>query len=361
MAWRGHCGWMCRWVAGPAMCALMLGGGLAGLVGQELKPVEDAGVPTLHAYTDLVQIPALVLDYDRDPVAAIAPGRFYVSLDGGPRFRVTHARLEGDDAISLAIVMDLSEPFPNLEEKMDSAVAGLAPGFLHSIDRVSIYAMDCQLERTAHAAPVDDQTMRRATALALEGWRAHGRMRWTRSCTKPSNLWDSLALVTQDLAKQTGRRAILVVTDGADRGSKAQWNALRLYAQASGVAIFGLTGLGSGRLSSSYAGTEYEFQSVCELSGGEVLTTDAKGLAKELQRFTTLLRDRYIVEFPHATDTKGGYHDMRITIKDSTADIYTAGATIPVDDAAALRDPTRIQSDPANAPQLGKRKVIAPD
>jgi hypothetical protein len=329
-------------------------------MGQEPNPFEDANVPTLHAYTNLVQIPVLALDPSGEPLARIAPERFYVSLDGGPRFRVTHARLEGDDPISLAIVMDLSEPFPKLEEKMDTAVAGLTPNFLKDGDRVSVYAMDCNLVETANEVPADGETLRKTTALALQEWRARGRTRWTKGCTHPTNLWDSLELVTQSMSRQPGRRAILVVSDGVDRGSKVRFGTLRL-AQAGGVAIFGLTGFEAGYLSSIYRGTKSEFRSICELSGGVVLTADAKGLAKELQQFTTLLRDRYIVEFPHATDTKGGYHDMQITIDKIDATIYAAGATIPVDDPAALNDPTRIHSDPANAPQLGKRKVAGPN
>lgn len=338
----------------------MLGG--VALAGQEQQRAADDSVPTLHAYTDLVQIPVLALGYDREPVASIAPARFHVSLDGGPRFRVTHARLEGDDPISLAILLDVSEPFPTLEQKMDTALAALAPGFLHSSDRVSIYVMNCDLERTAEGMEANPVTLQRAAALALQAWREHGRMRWSKSCATPTNLWDSLGIVTQRLQKQTGRRAILVVTDGVDRGSNVSWNAVRRSAQAGGVAIFGLTGTAHrvGGFSVSDGRAEDVFRSMCELSGGVVLSADPNELTKQLEWFTTLLRDRYIVEFPHAIDTKGGYHAMQITIDKSDAQILAAGVSIPVDDAAGLKDPTRIQSDPGNAPQLGKRKVMAP-
>jgi hypothetical protein len=348
-----------EWLA-VGVCALMLGG--VTLAAQEQKQVVDDSVPTLHAYTNLVQIPVLALGYDSEPVASIAPERFYVSLDGGLRFRVTHARLEGDDPISLAILLDVSEPFPRLEQKMDSALAGLAPEFLHSTDRVSIYAMNCDLERTAEGMVANPVALQRATASVLQAWRERGRVRWSKSCTKPSNLWDSLEIVAQRMKEQTGRRAILVVTDGVDRGSKVSWNTLRLYAQTNGVAIFGLTGAAYrvGGFSMSDGRADDVFRSMCELTGGLMLSADPNELTKQLEWFTTLLRSRYIVEFPHAIDTKGGYHDMQITIEKSDAQILAAGASMPVDNPAGLKDPTRIQSDPANAPQLGKRKVIVP-
>jgi hypothetical protein len=336
--------------------------GLGAVVAQELAAPDEA-IPTLHVYTNLVQIPALVLGLDGEPARGIAANRFYVSLDGGPRFRATHVRLQGDDAISLAVVMDLSQPFPTLEKNLEDAMAGLAPVYLHANDRVSIYSMDCGLGRAGLAVPASAETLRKATGVALGDWRAHGRQRWTKSCTKPANLWDSLGMVTKQLATQTGRRAILVMTDGVDRGSKATWNELRLYAQASGVAIFGLTqaAYGVGSFSMSHGAGENEFRSMCELTGGDVLTVRPSELSEQLMQFTTLLRERYIVEFPHAVDTKGGYHDMEITINRSDAAVYAAGDSIPVDDPKVLNDPTTIHVDPMDAPQLGKRKVVAPN
>jgi len=52
---------------------------------------ENASSSTLHVYTNLVQIPTLVLGNDRKPMARIDEQRFFVSLDGGRRLRATHA------------------------------------------------------------------------------------------------------------------------------------------------------------------------------------------------------------------------------------------------------------------------------
>jgi hypothetical protein len=84
---------------------------------------ESAGAPTLHVYANLVQIPTLVLGSDHKPMARIDEQRFFVSLDGGRKFRVTHARLEGDDPISLAILMDLSQSDQSVVGWADQAIA----------------------------------------------------------------------------------------------------------------------------------------------------------------------------------------------------------------------------------------------
>jgi hypothetical protein len=87
---------------------------------------ENASSITLHVYTNLVQIPTLVLGDNRKPIARIDERRFFVSIDGGRKLRATHARLEGDDPISLTILMDLSQSNPGIISSADQAIASLA-------------------------------------------------------------------------------------------------------------------------------------------------------------------------------------------------------------------------------------------
>ena len=323
---------------------------------------QDNDVPTLHVYPNLVQVPALVLDDELNPIVSIAEERFFVSVDGGPKFRVTHARLEGDDPISLAIVLDVSQPFPRLMATMDDAIAGLAPLSLHAKDRVSVYLMDCNLGRSAENVPADPARLHRDVDLALEHWKKDGGDRSKSECKQPANLRDSLMVITQALGEQPGRRVMLVVTDGEDRGSKTSWNALRILAQEKGVAIFGMVQLADTDVGHfGQRNPEDMFKSICERSGGTVLTASEKSLGYELKRFVEMVRARYIVEFPHPVDTHGGFHDMRITIANSKAQILAAGIGVPKDDAAILNNPTTVPLDPADAPQLGNRKVTSPN
>ncbi len=91
------------------------------------------------------------------------------------------------------------------------------------------------------------------------------------------------------------------------------------------------------------------------------MTAEAKSLAEQMQRLVGMVRGRYIVEFPHPVDTKGGYHDMNITIEKSDAYVLPTGIGVPADNPAVLKDPTTVPLDPGDAPQLGKRKVISPN
>ena len=80
-------------LGGVALAAELSGVALAAQDGP--KAVVDGGVPTLHVYTNLIQVPTLVLWQSYEPVSKpIAENRFSVSIDSGPWFGATHVRQE---------------------------------------------------------------------------------------------------------------------------------------------------------------------------------------------------------------------------------------------------------------------------
>jgi hypothetical protein len=304
-----------------------------------------------------VQIPTLVLGSDRKPMPRIDEQRFFVSLDGGRKFRVTHARLEGDDPISLAILMDLSHPNQGVVAGADQAIASLAPLSLHAKDEVVIYTLDCQLiHPTVHGA-TDAADLKRQVDVLLQQSQSRDQSDSKRTCQNPSYLWDSLATIVQTLSQRHGRRVILAVTDGIDRGSRNSWNALRFFAQTKSVAIFGLVQPADLRNTQN----EAPFNDVCQLSGGMLLPATAKDLGKQLAWAVTLVRGRYIVEFPRPVTTVGGERSLEITISKLNAFIRAAGAEVPTDDPAILNDPTTIRPDVSRTPELGNRKILTPN
>jgi hypothetical protein len=91
-----------------------------------------------------------------------------------------------------------------------------------------------------------------------------------------------------------------------------------------------------------------------------ILMASPDNLAKQLQWFMTMVRGRYIVEFPHPVTTEPLHLSMEITIADSHAFIRPAGAAVSVDDPKILSDPMTILPDASYAPQVGNRKVMTP-
>lgn len=323
---------------------------------------QNSGTMTLHVYVNTIQVPVLVLGPNLDRVRPIATNRFSVSFDSGPWFPVTHTRLEGDDPISLAILLDVSGHSAGLMAKVSDEIAELAPNWLHPHDRVSIYSLDCKLMQSAEL-PAEAPILKRVVDNALAPWRSRTSAKHPRRCKQTTPLWDALVYATNQLRGLPGRRAILVLTDGNDEGSRNTWNELRLFAQASAVAVFAVRSPAASLFArTSGRPIEDPLNSVCQLSGGMVFTTDERSLAKTLQRFTSTLRERYIVEFPRAHNGTAGVHDMEVRV-DKGADYFIrpTGISVPLADPALAHDPTTVPTDPTHEPEMGNRKILTPN
>jgi hypothetical protein len=344
------------WCGAIALYALGIAAGLNGtlLVGQ------DTGVPTLHVYTNTIQIPVLVLGSNRQKIAPIAAKRFNVSFDGGPPFRASHVRVEGDDPISLAILLDMSGSEAQLLPKLAEATAMLAPLSLRPADHVSVYALDCVITRYTNDAPANQARLKAAVGEALQSWIDRGRGRHEAGCEKAVNLWDALALVTNQLSGLPGRRVVLAMSEGVDRGSTYKWNELRVFAQATAVAIFGMRYVPEDPMHLRLKDQPLEdaFDSVCELSGGVVFTASRNDVDHKMTQFVTMVRGRYIMEFPRPYNATKGQHELVVTIDHSDAFIRSTGISVPVANAELLADPTTVRPDPTLAPEEGKRRIL---
>jgi VWFA-related protein len=331
------------------------------IAGSFAARAQDTDILTLHVYTNTIQIPVLVLGEDQRKIAPIAPDRFKVSFDGGPPFRASHVRLEGDDPISLAILLDMSGSELELSTKLENAIAELAPLSLRAKDHVSIYGLDCEFTQYASDMPADEERLKKSIHEALQAASDRRHVKHGSKCESQVHLWDALAFVTNQLSGLSGRRVILAVSDGQDKGSKHKWNEVRAFAQNSAVAVFGMRYVPWLSDDSPAMGNVMEdpFRSICELSGGRVFSTNRTDVAKRLQGFVAMVRGRYIVEFPRPRNSTKGQHQFVVTIDKSKAFIRSTGISVPLPDAKALADPTTVTPSDGNpAPEEGTRHIL---
>jgi hypothetical protein len=305
---------------------------------------------TLRVYSRLVQLPTLVLSRDRTQLPPIDPQKFNVSLDDGPRFHATHIRREGDDPITLAILLDVSGDQSDLLPAFSRSFSTWISSSLTPQDRISIYAVDCAMLQTSAFAPPSDPNLQKDLDTAIHSTKTHGSKNHS-ACRSTLNLRDAVVVVMQQIASLPGRLVLLVVTDGYDGGSSVTPSALRFAATSNSVTIFGLANPGS-----IYFQHEAQFKNLVESSGGTYLESVPSKLPKALSDFIAMLRGRYILEFPTPANDTPGHHDIRITIDHTKAFITTSGFTLARDNPADDNDPTTIKNDNPNAPILGKHR-----
>ncbi|AEU38184.1 hypothetical protein AciX8_3901 [Granulicella mallensis MP5ACTX8] len=310
---------------------------------------------TLHVYTDLVQVPTLVLGPSMQTLPPVDAQKFRVSLDSGPRFQPTHVRLEGDDPITLAILLDLSDNNASkLPLTSSRPLAAMALGALRPQDHVSIYSLDCNMIRSANNIPADSNKIEDAIDQALQSQVIHrGKSRATCGNTVP--LWNAFSFIIQQLAEKPGRRVILAFTDGYDGRSNISRNDIESLITDGGVTVIGVSNPIFAYSPESFDDWERAFSVLCQRSGGLILRTTDKELPQTLRRFVDLLRGRYILEFPRPSIMTPGMHSIAVTLEGTRAFIRPSSLTVPIPDPAILKDPTTIPSDPSRKPPFGKQ------
>jgi hypothetical protein len=339
-------------------------------------PAQDpaAALPTLHVYTNLEQLPTLVLSHTHERLRNFDPKALRVSLDSGPPFIPTSVHVEADEPLSIALLIDANKLDTDLLPRIDLALAELDHGALQPHDRISVYAIDCSLIESATNIPPAPEALHRAVQAAIEP----ARLRKThpgRECRTSMPLWDSLYSVTESLYAQPGRRVLIAITDGEDLGSQHTWPDLKLLTQITSVAVFGVIPYSPlvpipvrlpqgahGLTNIVFHGLpEAPFNVVCELSGGVELSVPSPHAKLPLARVLEMVRERIIVEYPRGDHEKPGIHSVDVLLPHHRdAYIRPTGLTIPAPDPTRLADPTTIPSDPAHAPVVGKRHILKP-
>lgn len=318
---------------------------------QDQKPVF-----TLKVYANVVQVPTLVLDHDRRPLPPIDFRRFLVSLDQGKRFAPTHVRMEGEDPLELAILLDVSGSQRHLIERFADAMAEMTANSLHAQDHVSIYALNCNLIRSALLMPAEPARLKDAVqrALSAPGLNA---TKSDAACRDHVYLWGAMVAVVKDLSGSPGRPAVLVVSAGADSGSRVTWIDLHSYAAAAGVALFGMNDEYVDPESLWRSDKTDAFHSLCESTGGIVMQANARDLEKRMQQWIAMLRNRYVVEFPRPQQLGTGAHNIEVSIKkEGLAFVTISGVSMSLPDPAVTSDPNYIPSQQGADIPVGTRR-----
>ena len=320
---------------------------------------EQTPVFTLKVYTDLVQVPTLVLNHDRQTLPRIDSQRFQVSLDNGRQFAPTHVRMEGEDPLSLAILIDAGgKERKGLMAGIADAVAVMATKELHSQDRISIYLLSCSLLRTVREVRPFPGLLSSSIEEGLQSPKL-GKSSAGVSCGTKVYLWAAMTSVINDMSGTSGRRAMLVISDGHDDGSAISWPQLHEYAGYQGVALFGL----GDEATPAWYGWQSDhadpFRGLCESTGGIVMQGGRRDLQKRLQQWIQLLRGRYVVEFPRPQAISTGSHDIVVSIKkEGLAFTTVAGVSVSLPDSKITEDPNYVPSDEGSDIPVGKRRPL---
>lgn len=349
-----------------ALAVLLLG--TASGAAQEASPSggKDGQPYTLHVYTNRMQVAALVLNQDRRNLEGVTADKFKVSIDDGPRFHPTRTRVEGDDPVSLAILLDEANTNPMLLKAVVAELPGFAESALHPADDLSLYAADCKLIRSASQASATREAMAKGLATAFAAPELHQPN--GHHCGGKIKLRDDMALILARMRDAPGRRVLLVISPGIDSSSTISTEKLAVLAARQGAAVFSIRMttadvsnlLLRNTLSAVRSGERGNLPMlpITATNGGLIFSIDPDWTRDTLERFAQLLRTRYIVEFPVPDKAGDGFHHIELEVP-KAVQVLSTGNNWTSLSASVKSDPSTILGAPSPA-VIGNNRPKSP-
>jgi len=278
---------MTRWVA--LFVVVWCGG-----VWAQIAPAsQDPAAPRFSAATELVEVYATVTDAKGEPVTGLRREDFDVYEDG--RLQEVDTFAAGEFPLTVALGIDRSwsmagEPLKLAKQASQSFLRALKPG-----DRSMIVAISADAEIVA---PLTAGRLEQSRAIdALDPW-------------STTALHDAIIAALDRLESESGRQALIVFSDGADRYSTATAAQVVDRARRSNALVYPI----------AFGRTRPPFLAeLAVLTGGRsFLLRDARELESTLAQIARELRYQYLIGYVPAERPESGaaeWRQIRVSLK----------------------------------------------
>lgn len=245
---------------------------------------------------DVVQVAAVVTDRSGHFVSGLDQNAFRLSEDGVPQ-KISHFAAQNSD-LDLVVAVDASgsmeDALPDLKEAVKAFLGALGPR-----DHVTLIAFNDNMYTLASR-----ETSATARVDAVDRLVAFGG----------TALYDVLSKSIDLVATGTGRRAVVLFTDGDDRNSQATLASTEEKLQGSDATLF-VVGLGRGATADALRKT---LEDLADSSGGRVLFAEkAKELREPFTAVVSELANQYLIGFESSNGKRdGGWRALKIETTD---------------------------------------------
>ena len=287
----------CEWDAGPEVVerairvvAYFVGGGRTA----RTRRTQGLGI-TEKVDVDIVQVTITVTNDRGEFVSGLPQSAFHVLEDGKPQ-TITYFASE-DVPLELVVAVDISGSMATAMPKLKQAVKAFL-GAVPAEHRLSLLAFNDSVMALTRAS-TDSPEERVKAVDRIAAWGA-------------TALYDVIVRGIDTLGTRTGRKALVVFSDGEDQGSHVTLDQVEQRLQASDVTLY-MIGQGRGlsvdrlqqvmeRLSAPTGGRVFAMASINEL------TTAFDTLLEELSH-------QYLIGYPPPGEIRDGkFHDITVRV-----------------------------------------------
>ncbi len=282
----------------------------------QLQPME-----TLKVNVNLVSLYFTVHDKRGALIPHLTKDDFSILEDKAPQ-KIKNFTAENDQPLTLGILLDTSGSQQNVLPLEQEAGAAFLSRVLRSKDEAFLISFDVNIDLLS-----DYTNSAHALARAMEKAQINvgtGGMGGMPSGTpKGTLLYDAVYSATHEkLQQETGRKAIIILSDGEDQGSMMKLQGAIEAAQKSNCIVYVLLiadrgFYGRGMYTMGYSG-DYDMKKLAEDTGGRVIEVGNSGkkLEAAFSQIEEELRTQYVASYtPTNAKLDGSYRKIEINVK----------------------------------------------
>ncbi len=281
-------------------------------------PAEET--PTIKVEVDLVNLLCSVRDRRGGLVANLGKDDFLVSEDGKPQ-QVRHFSRESDLPLTIGLLVDVSVSQGNIIEVERRAARQFFSQVLRQRDMAFLISFGAEAELLQ-----DYTSSPRLLQAGLDGLRVNSDVGGIHpgpvpTISKPRGtiLYDAVYLAaTEKLGGEVGRKAIVLITDGMDQGSRVTLERAVEAAQRSDAIIYSIYYVDAAFYGGRGLGTsDFALRRLSEETGGRVLRVDRRHTLESIfDEIQQELRSQYAVSYtPSNASRDGSYRKVEIRLR----------------------------------------------
>ncbi len=277
----------------------------------DLRMLKGANTTMESVRVDVVQLHISAVDKSNHFVTGLAQNDFKIQEDGKAQ-EVTGFEIAEKLPLTIGLVVDGSGSMEKAMPFVHEASAELFRGLIREKDRGFIIEFREQPRLIQNLTGDSAELQRAAREPSARGATA---------------LFDSVVLGLYQFRALQGRKALVVVTDGADNHSHVDYETLLRYARTAGAPIYFI----AVNISVLDFGIRGQVNEIARESGGEVFHTSSPDKVREIvKRIEEELRSQYIVAFrTNSQKPDGEYRAVTVAVDKPGVTARTIKGYIP--------------------------------
>jgi len=290
------------------------------LRGQQPAVSQPDAATTIKVDVAVVNVLASVRDRRGRLVANLDATDFEIREEGKPQDIVFFDR-ETTRPLTLGLLVDSSVSQENLIHKEQQAAARFFRQVLTPVDAAFLISFDIGVDLLQDVTGSADILENALDMIIVRGTGSSGGIGGPlpQISSGGTHLYDAVYLgATEVLKREAGRKALILITDGQDQGSKMERDDAIEAAQRTDVIIYGILFVDRGfyGFGGGYSG-EGSLKKLAEETGGRMFRADNdRELGDAFQQISDELRSQYSIGYrPTNTARDGSYREIDVRVR----------------------------------------------